>query len=281
MEPIPGNDDKPNVSLQRRKARSIAAINNFSAGIAEATIRWELSKSHSSADGAGDSQLSGHDVEYVLAIRTATGRYMDDAFRATGLWLIDQIESGWPVSRALDNLLTEADNVINHEERNWIEHLREAGFYDKTGPGWNVFELFDRELRPRAQETHRRMRQLILTYGGAETLSPIVDLSTAVNPSMSRPPQQTGIGAERPRATPHKESGRPKGPQVNGAKLKELRGTFSQEDFADKCGVDIRTYQRGEASGTWALTTFDKVSANLTELLERSFSSDVLMLRQK
>jgi hypothetical protein len=51
--------------------------------------------------------------------------------------------------------------------------------------------------------------------------------------------------------------------RVNGAKLLQLRGRQTQEEFADKCGVPLATYQRLEYGGPSNLTTIHKVEKNL------------------
>jgi DNA-binding XRE family transcriptional regulator len=67
---------------------------------------------------------------------------------------------------------------------------------------------------------------------------------------------------------PLSRRGRPAtGLPVNGRKLKELRGSFSQEDFADKCGVSTSSIQRGENGARLNGTILDKIAATLAELL--------------
>jgi len=61
--------------------------------------------------------------------------------------------------------------------------------------------------------------------------------------------------------------GRKKGQQVNAAKLRELRGTLSQPEFAEKCGVSVDTIQRGEAGGRWSANTFPVVADTASMLL--------------
>jgi DNA-binding XRE family transcriptional regulator len=73
-----------------------------------------------------------------------------------------------------------------------------------------------------------------------------------------------------------KTGGRPSGTLVDGPKLQEWRGGFTQEDFAEKCGVSVATIQRGEAGGRWDQDTFDKVAETIGMLTEKPITSQDL-----
>ncbi len=64
----------------------------------------------------------------------------------------------------------------------------------------------------------------------------------------------------------HKRPGRKPGTEVDAKRLKQYRGNWSQEEFADKCGVSVDTIQRGEAGHRWGDKNFALV-AKAIELL--------------
>lgn len=65
---------------------------------------------------------------------------------------------------------------------------------------------------------------------------------------------------------PAPKRGRPQGEPVDAEALRRLRGEYSQEDLADKCGVSVDTIQRGEHGGRWDRRKFEIVAAVLTQL---------------
>ena len=72
-----------------------------------------------------------------------------------------------------------------------------------------------------------------------------------------------------------KPPGPPAGTLVNGARLQEIRKELglSQEELAEKCEVNPRTIQRGEAGDVWSESTFDDVAAALTTLAEKQIAA--------
>jgi DNA-binding XRE family transcriptional regulator len=73
-----------------------------------------------------------------------------------------------------------------------------------------------------------------------------------------------------------KKGGRPEGQVVDGRKLREYRGKWSQEEFAEKCGVSLATIQRGEAGEPWTDRTFDDVAKTITLLIGKPVTSEDL-----
>jgi DNA-binding XRE family transcriptional regulator len=70
-----------------------------------------------------------------------------------------------------------------------------------------------------------------------------------------------------------KKGGRPEGQVVDGRKLREYRGKWSQEEFAEKCGVSLATIQRGEAGEPWTDRTFVDVAKTITLLIGKPVTS--------
>jgi hypothetical protein len=73
-----------------------------------------------------------------------------------------------------------------------------------------------------------------------------------------------------------KPPGRPKGKLVNGPRLREYRGTLSQEGFAEACDVSINTIQRGEAGKAWTEEIFNDVANAITRLTGKQVKPDDL-----
>jgi hypothetical protein len=80
-------------------------------------------------------------------------------------------------------------------------------------------------------------------------------------------------------ASPRAKGGRHRGDVVDRQKLREYRGSFSQEDFAGKCDVSPDTIQRGEAGGRWDEKTFSKVSDTIRQLTGVTITAKDLMNR--
>jgi hypothetical protein len=70
-----------------------------------------------------------------------------------------------------------------------------------------------------------------------------------------------------------RKRGRPPGIQVNGAKLKQFRGGYSQEDFADKLGVGVSTYQEAEMGREISEPKVRQIVNRINELFERLVTS--------
>jgi len=68
---------------------------------------------------------------------------------------------------------------------------------------------------------------------------------------------------------------------VDGDKLRECRGTLTQQRFAEECGTTVTTIQRGENGGRWDDKTFDCIAENISALLKKSVTSEDLKKPQK
>jgi len=72
------------------------------------------------------------------------------------------------------------------------------------------------------------------------------------------------------------KGGRPIGIEVNGQRLKELRGDISQEALAVTCNVSTDTIYRGERGARWTDDNFEKVANGLTLALRRCVTPEDL-----
>jgi hypothetical protein len=75
---------------------------------------------------------------------------------------------------------------------------------------------------------------------------------------------------------PHGKGGRRTGKQVDGARLRELRGDIKQEALAELSGRSVDSIQRGEADGRWSKDMFDDVAGALSVLLQRTIEPEDL-----
>ncbi|MGA2150159.1 MAG: helix-turn-helix transcriptional regulator [Bryobacteraceae bacterium] len=107
---------------------------------------------------------------------------------------------------------------------------------------------------------------------GASAVEPRGDESAS--PKEKAP---TRLGGGKPKA---KSGGRPSGTTVDSVRLRTYRAQYSQEDFADKCGVSLGTIQRGEAGRRWDEKTFVTVAKNITALGNKRVSPEDLKNRR-
>ena len=86
-----------------------------------------------------------------------------------------------------------------------------------------------------------------------------------------------GVSNDRSPRAARGRSGRPKGTTVDGTKLRKLRGSFSQADFAAKCDPPLSedTIQRGEGGARWPEGTFKAVVKGLTDMGVKVTSEDL------
>ena len=82
----------------------------------------------------------------------------------------------------------------------------------------------------------------------------------------AEPPENRLPAREPPPAPEKKRPGRHPGELVDGQKLRKYRIDWSQQDFAEKCGLSLATIQRAESGERWSAGTFEKVASTLTVL---------------
>ncbi len=218
-------------------------------------------------------------------IRAARNKAADHLFNKVVKHLCDCVS---PTLRAFDKRLTDARRWVEDKFHPDLDALDDAASFWREQAATKLATTQPISLRPGgllAAAIMRRRQALKEGHLGDEYIELAVESALSSRPLAQLDQTPTSaplVKIPQLDSPPSKNAGgRPKGLPVDGVKLRQLRGRYSQVDFADKCGVSLPTYQRGEGGGPWDERTFTKVADNISAFVDKPVLAEDLKRHQK